>query len=396
MHDLVIRGGRVVDPSQKLDAELDVAIDGTRISAVGPNLAADGARALLEAAGKIVTPGLVDLHTHVFWGVPPLGVEADPHCLARGVTTAIDAGSSGASTFGGFRRYVIEVSATRILAMLNISTIGMARDDRSSTPIGELEEIRWANVDRAVEVARTHADLIVGIKVRLGRGQAGPDPDNCREALRRARQAADAIGKPIMVHIGSTAAPLDEILASTVRGDVITHCFHGHAEGILDDAGKIKASVRDAAGRGVGFDVGHGAGSFSYEVARKALDQGFEPATISSDIHTWSVAGPAFDLATTATKFLHLGVPLDRVVEKITSAPAAAVGMAGEIGTLTPGAAADVSIFDMQSGEFHLPDAMRKVEVAGRRLEPVTVVRAGRIHQCTPATYPTPAHAHAH
>src|SRR5437762_13072139 len=137
MHDLVIRGGRVVDPSQGLDAELDVAVDGPHIAAVGRDLAAGGARALVEAAGRIVTPGLVDLHTHVFWGVAPLGVEADPHGLARGVTTAIDAGSAGASTFGGFRRYVIEVSATRILAMLNISTIGMARDDRAGEPIGE-------------------------------------------------------------------------------------------------------------------------------------------------------------------------------------------------------------------------------------------------------------------
>ena len=394
MHDLVIRGGRVVDPSQGLDAELDVAVDGTHIAAVGRDLAAGGARALVEAAGRIVTPGLVDLHTHVFWGVAPLGVEADPHCLARGVTTAIDAGSSGASTFGGFRRYVIDVSATRILAMLNISTIGMARDDGAGEPIGELEEIRWANVDRAVQVARAHADLIVGIKVRLGEGQVGRDAERCREALRRSRQAAEAVGKPVMVHIGRTPVPLDEILASLGRGDVVTHVFHGNDEGILDERGRVKPSVRDAAERGVGFDVGHGAGSFSYDVARRALDQGFEPATISSDIHTWSVAGPAFDLATTATKLLHLGIPLERVIQKITAAPAAAVGMAGQIGTLAPGAEADVTVMALVDGEFHLPDTKRRVEVVGRRLEPVLAVRGGRIHTCTPASYPTPAHAH--
>jgi dihydroorotase len=394
MHDLVIHGGRVVDPSQGLDAELDVAIDGTHVVAVGRDLAAGGTRALVEAAGQIVTPGLVDLHTHVFWGVAPLGVEADPHCLSRGVTTAIDAGSAGASTFGGFRRYVIDVSATRILAMLNISTIGMARDDRADEPIGELEEIRWANVDRAVQVARAHADLIVGIKVRLGEGQVGRDAERCREALRRSRQAAEAVGKPVMVHIGRTPVPLDEILASLGRGDVVTHVFHGNEEGVLDERGRVRQSVRDAAERGVGFDVGHGAGSFSYDVARRALDQGFEPATISSDIHTWSVAGPAFDLATTATKLLHLGLPLDKVVHKITAAPAAAVGMAGRIGTLAPGAEADVTVLTLANGEFHLPDTKGRVEVVGRRLEPVLVVRGGRIHTCTPASYPTPAHAH--
>jgi dihydroorotase len=388
MYDLVIRGGRIVDPSQELDANLDVAIEGTRVAALGPNLAAGGTRALLEAAGQIVTPGLVDLHTHVYWGVAPLGIEADPHCLHRGVTTAVDAGSAGASTLGGFRRYVIDVSATRILAMLNISTIGMARDDGADNSIGELEEIRWANVGRAIQVAKAHADLIVGIKVRLGEGQVGSDPERCREALRRSRQAAEAVGKPVMVHIGRTPVPLDEILAQLNRGDVVTHVFHGNAEGVLDEQGRVKRSVWDAAARGVGFDVGHGAGSFSYDVARRALDQGFEPATISSDIHTWSVAGPAFDLATTATKMLHLGMPLDRVMRKITAAPAAAIGLAGEIGTLAPGACADVTLLRLASGEFRLPDTKGKVETVGQRLEPVAVVRAGRVHHCTPAVYP--------
>src|SRR5437867_4613593 len=148
MHDLVVRGGRVIDPSQNIDSVMDVAIDGQRISAVGPNLTANGVREIVDAEGLIVTPGLVDLHTHVYWGVPPLGVEPDPHCLARGVTTAVDAGSSGASTFPGFRRYVIEVAATRIVAMLHIAEIGMARDDAvKGEAVGELEDIRWANGD---------------------------------------------------------------------------------------------------------------------------------------------------------------------------------------------------------------------------------------------------------
>src|SRR5213596_1068564 len=168
MYDLVIRGGRVIDPARGLDATLDVAIEGRRIAALGPDLAGGGAREVLDAAGLLVTPGLVDLHTHVFWGVPPLGVEPDPHCLARGVTTAVDAGSAGAATFGAFRKYVIDVSATRIKAMLHVASIGMARDDRSPHPVGELEDIRWAHVDWAIDVARAHADVVVGIKVRLG------------------------------------------------------------------------------------------------------------------------------------------------------------------------------------------------------------------------------------
>ncbi|HET7036527.1 MAG TPA: hypothetical protein VFI42_12665, partial [Thermomicrobiaceae bacterium] len=155
MYDVVVRGGRVIDPAQGLDAAADVAITGQKIMAVGPDLITDGTRDLVDATGLLVTPGMVDLHTHVFWGVPPLGVEPDPHCLARGVTTAVDAGSAGAATFPAFRRYIIDVSATRIVAMLHISSIGMARDDGSpGEAVGELEDIRWARVDRAIDIAR--------------------------------------------------------------------------------------------------------------------------------------------------------------------------------------------------------------------------------------------------
>jgi dihydroorotase len=392
MHDLLIRDGRVVDPGQGIDAVMDVAIDGGRIAALGSGLAAGGVREVLDAAGLIVAPGLVDLHTHVYAGVAPLGIEADPHCLARGVTTAVDAGSAGAATFGAFRKYVIDVAATRIKAMLHVASIGMARDDRSPHPVGELEDIRWARVDWAVDVARAHADVVVGIKVRLGEGQLGRDPENCREALRRTRQVADAVGKPAMIHIGTTPIPLDEILENLNSGDVVTHCYHGRREGILDGGGRVKRAVRRAAERGIGFDVGHGAGSFSFEVARRGLDQGFEPATISSDIHAWSVAGPAYDLATTATKFLHLGMPLEAVLRKVTEAPARAIGMAGQIGTLAVGAHADVSLLRLAEGEWPLTDTHGVTERSGRRIEAVKVVRAGKVYPCAPAAYQQHVH----
>ncbi|HET8630812.1 MAG TPA: amidohydrolase/deacetylase family metallohydrolase [Thermomicrobiales bacterium] len=395
MYDLVVRGGRVVDPAQGLDAVRDVAIDGHTIAAVGESLAAGGAREVVDAAGLLVTPGLVDLHTHVFWGVPPLGVEPDPHCLARGVTTAVDAGSSGAATFPAFRRYVIDVSATRIVAMLHISSIGMARDDGSpEAAVGELEDIRWARVDRAIDVARAHADVITGIKVRLQTDMVGPDPDQCREALRRTRQAAEAIGKPAMVHVGGTAIPLDEILGALNTGDVVTHCYHARTEGVLDERGKVRPSVRRAVERGITFDVGHGAGSFDYAVARAALEQGLLPGTISSDIHAWSVAGPVYDLATTASKFLHLGLPLPEVLRRVTINPAAAIGRAGELGTLAPGAAADVSLFRLAEGEWPFTDSAGRVETGRWRLEPVRVIRAGRVYPCAPAVYAPAPHRH--
>ena len=395
MYDVVVRGGRVIDPAQGLDAVLDVAIEGQRIAALGPDLTEGGTREVLDAAGLLVTPGMVDLHTHVYWGVPPLGVEPDPHCLARGVTTAVDAGSAGAATFPAFRRYIIDVSATRIVAMLHISSIGMARDDGSpAEAVGELEDIRWARVDRAIDIARAHADVIVGIKVRLSTPMVGPDPEQCREALRRTRRAAEAIGKPAMVHVGGTAVPLAELLAMLNPGDVVTHCYHGRTEGVLDDSGKVRPSVWQACERGIVFDVGHGAGSFDFQVARSALAQGLLPGTISSDIHAWSVAGPVYDLATTASKFLHLGVPLVEVIRRVTTTPAQAVGCAGRIGTLAPGAEADVSLLRLVDGEWPFRDTAGRVEIGRQRLEPVAVLRAGRCYPCQPAVYAPLPHSH--
>ena len=392
MFDLIVRGGRVIDPAQNLDSLTDVGVTGTRIAAVGSDLVRQGVRGeVVDASGLLVTPGWVDMHTHVYWGVAPLGVEADPNCVQRGVTTAVDAGSSGASTFPGFKRYVIDVSVTRVLAMLHLSAIGMARDDGfGAEAIGELEDIRWANVDSAIAVARAFADVITGVKIRISEECVGRDAEHTREVLRRARQVADAIGKPVMVHSGQTAIPLDEILGFLVRGDVVTHVYHARPEGVLDERGTVRTSVRAAVERGVNFDVGHGAGSFSWQVARAGLEQGLSPSTISSDIHAWNIAGPVYDLATTASKFLHLGLSLPEVVRRVTAIPAACIGRADELGTLAPGATADISLFRLQQGEFHFQDSAGQVELGGSRLDPVAVIRNGRRYTCSAAT-PLPA-----
>jgi dihydroorotase len=385
--DLIVSGGRVIDPGQNLDALTDVGVTGARIAAVGADLSRQGVRgAVVDASGLLVTPGWVDMHTHVYWGVAPLGVEADPTCLRRGVTTAVDAGSSGASTFPGFKRYVIDVSVTRVVAMLHLSAIGMARDDGfGAEAIGELEDIRWANVDSAIAVARAFADSITGVKIRISEECVGRDADHTREVLRRARQVADTMGKPVMVHSGQTAIPLDEILGFLVRGDVVTHVYHARPEGVLDERGTVRASVRAAVERGVNFDVGHGAGSFNWQVARAGLEQGLLPTTISSDIHAWNIAGPVYDLATTASKFLHLGLSLPEVVRRVTTTPAACIGRGNELGTLTPGATADISLFRLQQGEFQFQDSAGQAELGGTRLDPVAVIRNGRYYACSAA-----------
>jgi dihydroorotase len=231
-------------------------------------------------------------------------------------------------------------------------------------------------------VARAYADVITVIKVRISRQHVGDDAERTREALRRARQAADAIGKPLMTHSGNTAIPLDEILTSLVRGDVVTHVYHAPSEGVLDESGRVRPSVGAAIERGVNFDVGHGAGSFNWKVARAAMEQGLLPGTISSDGHAWNVAGPVHDLATTASKLLHLGLSLPEVLRRITATPAACLDRAGELGTLAPGAAADLTLFRLQDGEWPLRDSAVVEEIGHTRLEPVAVLRAGRRYDC--------------
>ncbi len=214
----------------------------------------------------LVIPGLVDLHTHLYPGVSHYGVEPDLHCLGRGVTTAVDAGSAGAQTFPGLRRYVIERSSTQILAFLNIAVEGMI-----SSLVGELEDIRWASPEQAVARARENLDLVVGIKVRLGYQMVGDDP---QPALRLAREAADELGLPLMVHVIDMRPGLAWLLPRLRRGDIVTHCFHGNEGGILGPDERVLPEAIAARERGVLFDIGHGVGSFAYRVARNAIAAG--------------------------------------------------------------------------------------------------------------------------
>jgi dihydroorotase len=188
----------------------------------------------------------------------------------------------------------------------------------------------------------------------------------------------------VMVHSGNTAIPVDEILAALVRGDVVTHVYHARPEGVLDASGTVRPSVRGAVERGVNFDVGHGAGSFSWQVARAGLDQGLLPGTISSDIHAWNIAGPVYDLATTASKFLHLGLPLPEVIRRVTATPAECIGRSVELGTLKPGAAADITLLRKVEGEFEVRDSGGQGEVGGTRLEPVAVICNAVYYACSP------------
>ena len=375
-YELVIKNGTVVDPAQGIHARKDVAFANGRVSAISNDIPTSEAREVLNADGCFVTPGLIDLHVHVFYGVSHFGIEPDPTCLARGATTVVDAGSAGADTFPGFRKYVIDVSDTRILAQLNISSQGMLTQE-----IGELENPDYADVGKACQMIEQHRDIILGVKVRLtresivsARAQMLP--------LYRAREAADAAGLPIMVHPQDAwCESIDDILAFMGERDILTHCFHDMECGILDENGRIRDSVHAAIARGVIFDVGHGAGSFSWDVVQKTMAQGVEPTTISSDLHVYNIDGPVYDLVNVVNKFLYLGMSLDDALAKVTSIPAETILMPGQVGTLAVDAWGDAVIFELREGEFQLIDARDQVRIGKQKLEPVAVVKGGQVYR---------------
>ncbi len=375
-YDLIIKNGTLIDPAQGIHAQKDIAFVDGCVSIVSDDIATSEARDVVNAEDCYVTPGLIDLHVHVFHGVSHFGIEPDPTCLARGATTVVDAGSAGADTFPGFRKYVIDVSDTRILAQLNISSQGMLTRE-----IGELENPDYADVDKACRMIEQHRDIILGVKVRLTREsivgeRAGMQP------LHKAREAADAAELPMMVHPQDAwCQSIDDILAVMGKRDILTHCFHDMACGILDENGKIRDSVHAAIKRGVIFDVGHGAGSFSWDVVEKAMKQGVEPTTISSDLHVYNINGPVYDLVNVVNKFLYLGMSLDDALAKVTSVPADTILMPGQVGTLAAGAWGDAVIFEMREGEFQLVDARGKAKICRQKLEPIVVIKGGKVYR---------------
>jgi len=378
--DLLVKGGKVVDPSQRLSAPRDIGIRDGRVVALAENIAEAQASQVLDARGKIVTPGLIDVHVHVYDGVAPLGIPADPNCIAKGVTTVVDAGSAGAHTFPGFRRHVINVVDTRVFALLNISVVGQSTLSQDN-PYGELLNLGYANPKLAIRTIERNRDVILGVKVRLSRNIAG---EHDLQALKLAKEAASAVGLPLMIHIGDTHTALPVILSELTKGDVVTHSFRGGNGGILDDRGNVLKEVPSAIARGVHLDIGHGAGSFSFDTAEKALKQGVVPGTISSDVHQFNVNGPVFDLATTLSKFLHLGLTLDEVIQRASTNPANLFGFPKGLGTLSVGAAADVALFSLLEGDFQFEDALKQTRLGHKKLVPVATVKAGRIYGSAP------------
>ncbi|MDQ4061685.1 MAG: amidohydrolase/deacetylase family metallohydrolase [Pseudomonadota bacterium] len=372
-YDLILKGGRVIDPSQDLDRVMDVAFLDGKVVAIGDDLRPGVGTDVRNVTGRIVSPGLIDLHTHVYWGGTSLGIDAEAFCRASGVTTAIDTGSAGPGNFLGFRKHVIERSQVRILAYLHVSFAGIYGFSKR-VMVGESEELRLMAPLDAVEVAEANRDVIVGIKVRVGRhasGTSGVAP------LDIALQVANEVGLPLMCHLDVPPPTLEEVLERLRPGDILTHAFRPFPNAPATAQGTVKPEVLAARGRGVLFDIGHGMGSFAFKTARAMLANGFYPDTISSDIHALCLNGPAFDQVTTLSKFLCLGMPLPDVIRASTLNAALALKRP-ELGSLKPGRVGDATILSVREGRFDYVDVVGETMVGDKRIVSEGVVIAGR------------------
>ena len=363
--DLLLKGGHVVDPANGQDGVADVAISGSIIAAVEPQIAESQAKRTVDASGLIITPGLIDMHAH-FWGYYAT-VWPDQLCLSTCVTTAVDAGGSGHLTFDEFNEKVISNSGVRIFALLNISGLGM-----TGQPEQDLEGMSTELSAAKIEQRR---DLIVGLKVAH---YAGPGWAPLDRAVRAARQT----GTFVMVDQTPIAArPMNDMLLKHMEsGDVSTHCYAaGKPMTSPDDI--MRPYFVEARKRGVKFDVGHGAGSFSWRIAQAAIDQGFPPDTISTDLHSPSFLINQATMPETMSKMLICGVPLNDVVEMSTWRPAQQIGHP-ELGTLSVAGIADVAVFKLAEGDFGFTDngpGGNRVRRAGQRLEPEITIKGGRV-----------------
>lgn len=356
-YDLLLTGGDVRDPGRAVSGVLDVAVAGGRIAAVGAGLPRSGE--VVDVTGRLVTPGLVDLHTHVHPGAGYWGIDPDPVAWYTGVTTWVDAGSAGAYTIDGLRAFAA-TRAVRVPVLLNIAAPGLAGRTGESIDLDPLD------VDLAVETVRAHRDLIRGVKVRIDAAVVGA---NGVEPLRRGLAVATRTGLPVMVHVGAAPPPVDEVLDLLRPGDIVTHGASGLASA-------LGPAATGAYGRGVLFDIGHGSGGFAFDVAQRQLAAGIRPYSVSTDLHARSLYGPAFDLPTTMAKLLALGLSLDEVIAAATVSPARALGLSA--GTLAVGAPADIAVFTVDPSPFEVADAHRQVRTAPLRLTNVATYVGGR------------------
>jgi dihydroorotase len=376
MYDLLIKGGTVIDPSQDLHGPNDVAVEGGKIARIAQDILAGEASRVIDVGGKVVAPGLIDLHTHVYDGVNGNGVEADLGGVRAGVTTMVDAGSAGCDTFGGFPRHIIPNNATEIICFLHICRTGLATTPDIFSPTS-------IDLDKTIRVASENRQFISGIKARM----VSPALEVMGiEMPRLAKRAAREAGVKLMVHIGDTEKRYDpniirQLLPILEEGDIVTHLFTANPGGVLDAQGDLVPEVKEAHDRGVWLDTAHGRMNFSFDVGQRVLDQGLVPHCISTDLTLPGRQHTVHSMTEMMTRFLSMGFTLDQVITMSTLNPAMAVGEDGRLGTLAVGRQADISVLGLEDGDWVVYDVVGGSRRVDRAVVPVLTVKRGQVFE---------------
>jgi dihydroorotase len=373
-----IKGGEVLFPEKRGFVKKDILISNGKIFRIEDNMQPQDDVKVIEATGKIVTPGLIDFHMHAFRYGHLISIDTEELSPRSGTTTFIDGGSTGSLNFLAFREYVIKPAKSNILAFLNISAIGQGTDGIQGLHFYENDDERLLHIPSAIEVIEKNRKIIVGIKVRAYTGL------KTLKAFEKAREVADIVNLPIMVHTAPPPPEFAEVLPYLRQGDIITHPFHGGEKTILNEAGQVRPEFWEARKRGIQVDVGMDRFHGNLKVMKVALEQGFIPDFISTDLAMPNLHHITIDLPTTVSKFVTLGMPLSEALLKCTYAPAVKIGMEKEIGSIQEGNIADIAIFELVGGEHVFEDYFDNKITAKNRLLPFLTMRKGEmLSPCT-------------
>ena len=402
-YDLLLKGGEIIDPSQGLRGTRDVAFSDGRVAALEQDVLPDDARQVVDVSGKIVTPGLIDIHGHYFEHIVPFATAADRVCLPNGVTTTVDAGSSGWLHFEGFKEYILTREQTRLMALVNLSALGMMAPRRSigedfgptigisggpqtlldPHSVGELQDLRYAQVEEAVRCIKDNPNIVLGVKIRIDYEISGEA--NTIPALERARTVADMTDSFVMVHVARVPIPLAKVFEYLRPGDIVTHIFHSAENNVLDERGNVRTEVREAQDKGIVFDIGAARRNFGIGLSRAAIEQGLLPTTLSSDITKSRPQSPiVYNLPEVMTLYMSMGMSLEEVITATTLNASNAIGQTGQLGTLDVGAIGDATVIELEDGDFAFDDGNGESVTTDERIAPVLTVKDGKVW--TPGT----------
>ena len=386
MQEVLLKGGRVIDPSQNIDDKLDIAVTGDKIAKIAKDITPQQGQQVIDVGDKIVTPGIIDLHCHVAGSILTMSVDPDTAGVNQGVTTVVDGGSTGEAIFGGFPKYVIPTSYTRVFCFLHLSSQGL-----SIMP--ELRDWDEINLEAIASTIEANRGLIKGVKLRLVGNIVARDGIKVVET---AKKIAGQFGMPIMIHIGDLKKQVSptltqEVLPMMEAGDILSHVYTTKFGSALRSDGTVLPELREAMGRGVIMDTALGINNFNFDVARKSIAQGILPTTLSTDLGAGNLSHTVYGMTVTMTKFLALGLDLKKVIEMSTINPARVLGEETRIGSLKPGMEADVSILEILSGKWKLEDSERQIIEVDNLISPIMTIKSGQVIPAKPAAQPPPA-----